>query len=87
MITPAQQEDIVQFATENAEDVSYREIADQYGVSAERIRQIVAEYGAHKPRKLGRLYECQKADCSSQFRGTKKYSGHKARYCNQHRRK
>jgi hypothetical protein len=87
VLTLDQQNEIVRLATENAEDITNQQIAYQYGVSAERIRQIVKAHGAHKPRKLGQLHDCQAKRCKRKFRGTKSYSGHKARYCTKHRRK
>lgn len=79
--------EIVRLATENPNEVTNRELGERYGISGERVRQIVANSGEHKPRKLGALHDCQKAKCKRKFRGTRSYSGHKAKFCNKHRRK
>lgn len=85
MITEQQKIDIIRLATSNAHDVSNAQIGKHFGISGERVRQIVAASGQHKPRKLGAVYECKKPKCNRRFRGTRNYSGHKARYCHKHR--
>ena len=79
--------EIVRLAIENPNEITNRELGERYGISGERVRQIISDSGEHKPRKLGALYDCKKAKCKRKFRGTRSYSGHKARYCNKHRRK
>lgn len=85
-ITTEQQNEIVRLAAANAQDMSNAEIGSLYGVSSERIRQIIASHGIVKARKLGREHECQKPGCRRRFRGVKDYAGHKAVYCHKHRR-
>jgi len=79
--------EIVRLAIENAHDISNAEIGKPFGVSGERVRQIVMAAGLVKARKLGAEHECQKPKCKRRFRGVRDYSGHKAILCHLHRRK
>ena len=81
MITEQQKIDIIRLATSNAHDVSNAQIGKHFGISGERVRQIVAASGQHKPRKLGAVYECKKPKCKRRFRGTRQYGGGEGRYC------
>jgi len=85
VLTDEQKQQIIDLAKGNAHDISNAEIGELYGISAERVRQILAAAGEVKPRKQGTIYECKKPKCKRRFRGTKRYSGHKAKYCNAHR--
>jgi hypothetical protein len=79
--------EIVRLAIENAHDISNAEIGKPFGVSGERVRQIVKAAGLVKARKLGAEHECQKPKCKRRFRGVRDYAGHKAILCHLHRRK
>ena len=83
-ITPEQQAAIVQLAREHGQDTTNQQIADTYGVSRQRIEAILLAAGIVKPRRAT-LLSCQKPRCKRKFRGTKQYSGAKARYCDNHR--
>ena len=85
-MTSERDQNIVRLATEHPAEISNQAIGDRYGITSERVRQIIAAAGKHKPRKLGAVFTCQKPKCSRQFRGNKRYGGEKARYCHQHRR-
>ena len=85
-LSPKQIAEIVQTAAANASDMSNAEIGNRFGVSHERIRQILKAHGKHKPRKLGTQHSCKKPGCPRKFRGTSRYSGHKARFCPRHRK-
>lgn len=87
LLTDKQKADIVADAVANAHTRSNTEIGRPYGVSDERVRLILSEAGITKARKLGTLHTCKHDGCTRTFRGTKTYSGHKARYCEQHRGK
>lgn len=71
--------DIVAVAVDNALNLSLPEIGARFGVSGERVRQVLEAHGITKSRKLGKLYQCK--TCTNRFRGTRAYSGHKAVYC------
>jgi hypothetical protein len=86
VLTDEQKQQIIDLAKGNAHDVSNAQIGKHFGISGERVRQIVAASGQHKPRKLGAVYECKKPKCKRRFRGTRQYGGGKARYCHKHRR-
>jgi hypothetical protein len=77
MLTETQQREIIRIATENAHDISNAEIGKPFGVKAA---------GLVKARKLGAEHECQKPKCKRLFRGVRDYAGHKAQFCNKHRR-
>jgi DNA-binding Lrp family transcriptional regulator len=79
--------EIVRLAIENPNEITNRELGERYGISGERVRQIVKAAGQHKPRILGAVYECKKPKCKRRFRGVRDYSGHKAILCHLHRRK
>jgi len=87
VLTDEQKQQIIDLAKGNAHDISNAEIGQHFGISGERIRQILAAAGHTKPRKQGTIYECKKPKCKRRFRGTKRYSGHKSRFCQKHRRK
>ena len=84
-LTSKQLADIVRVAADDALDISLPEIGAKFGVSGERVRQVLEAHGITKARKLGKLYQCK--TCTNQFRGTKRFSGEKARYCNACRKK
>ena len=77
--------EIVQIAATGALELSLPEIGEQFGVSGERVRQVLEAHAIKKHRKLGALFQCK--SCSNQFRGTQKYGGEKARYCHACRKK
>lgn len=79
-LSSKQLSDIVNVAVDNALDLSLPEIGAQFGISGERVRQILDKRNITKKRKLGQEYQCKK--CPNQFRGTRAYSGHKAVMCN-----
>ncbi len=85
MITQLQRNHIAQLATDHGEEYSLRELADTVGVTRERVRQILAELGIKKARKLGKLHDCKHDGCTRKFRGATGYSGVNATYCHQHR--
>ena len=87
MLTETQQREIIRLAIENAHDMSNAEIGKPFGVSGERVRQIVMAAGLVKARKLGVEHQCQMAKCKRRFRGVRDYAGHKAILCHLHRRK
>ena len=84
-LTTKQLADIVQTAAAGEFELSLPEIGAQFGVSGERVRQVLEAHGITKARKLGALFQCKA--CSNQFRGTQKYGGHKAKFCNECRKK
>ena len=84
-LTSEQQAEIVRLAADNAHDMSLREIGAKFGVSKQRVNQILNAHGIKKEYKRGKVKVCKK--CGDPFRGDIFYSGANARYCPKHRSK
>jgi hypothetical protein len=64
--------------------VSNKQLGEQFGISAERVRQVLASHGVKKPKKATSR-ECKRVRCKKIVVGTKQYGGANLLYCTKHR--